>query len=212
VSDEIEQDWFFTFGADHTHPETGLRLGRNFVRIHGTCDTTREAMFKVFGNRWSHQYISEERAGVEKYGLVEMPMPEAMASDDMPQLDPWQREDGFPSDEYFDAVESAFLAAGIHIDWSSREEDWEYNVKLAEDVYADGPLAWAVHGLFISWRCDQDDEPTHADDFTGLGWYWVPYSKPQTACGDFAKDLALPYLAEPADVAAAVAALVRGAS
>lgn len=129
----------------------------------------------------------------------------------MSTLDRWQREDGFPSDEYFDAVESALLTAGIGIDWSSREEDWEWNVKLSDDAYANGPLAWAKHGLFVSWRCDQDDEPTHADDFTGLGWYWVPYTKPQTACGDFAKEFELPYLAEPDQVAAAVVDLIKPA-
>lgn len=72
---EVEQDWLFTFGADHTHPDTGQRLGRSFVRIHGTCDSTRDDMFTAFGNRWSHQYSSEEKAGVEKYGLTEVSMP-----------------------------------------------------------------------------------------------------------------------------------------
>ncbi len=124
-------------------------------------------------------------------------------------LDRWQRPDGFPSDAYFDAVESALLAAGIGIESSSREEDWEYVVELAPDAYRDGPLSWARHGLYISWRCDEQDEPTHADDFTGLGRYWVPYSKPQTACGDYAEEFLLPYLAEPEQVAAAVAELVR---
>lgn len=126
-------------------------------------------------------------------------------------LDPWQRPDGFPSDDYFDGVESALLAAGIPIEWSSREEDWEYNVALDEAAYRDGPLGWARHGLIVSWRCDEQDEPTHADDFTGLGWYWVPYSKPQVALGDYAKEFDLPYLAEPEQVAAAVSALIRPA-
>ena len=48
------------------------------------------------------------------------------------------------------------------------------------------------------------------DDFTGLGWYWVPYSKPQEALGDFTKEFDLAYLAEPSEVAAAVWALVLG--
>jgi hypothetical protein len=72
---EQPQDWFFTFGADHLHPDTGQRLGRSYVRIHGTCDSTRTVMFGAFGNRWSHQYLSAERAGAGKYGLVEVPMP-----------------------------------------------------------------------------------------------------------------------------------------
>ena len=130
----------------------------------------------------------------------------------MTTLDCWQRPDGFPSDAYFDAVESALLAAGVGINWSSREEDWEWTVELAKESYTDGPLGWAKHGLYVSWRCDEMDEPAHADDFTGLGWYWVPYSRPQTACGDFAREFELPYLAEPEQVAAAVAALIKPAA
>jgi hypothetical protein len=90
--------------------------------------------------------------------------------------------------------------ASRHNDYD-REEDWE--------VVARGPVAWADLGLFISWRCGETDEQQHADDFTGLGWYWVPYTKPG-APGDFAKGFDLAYLAEPAEVAAAIWALVLG--
>lgn len=69
------RDWFFTFGADHTHPDTGQRLGRSYVRIHGTADSTRTAILAAFGNRWSFQYPTATRAGVDKYGLTEVPMP-----------------------------------------------------------------------------------------------------------------------------------------
>lgn len=72
---EQSQDWFFTFGADHIHPDTGQRLGKSYVRIYGTCDSTRDVMFAAFGNRWSHQYKTAERAGADKYGLTEVPMP-----------------------------------------------------------------------------------------------------------------------------------------
>lgn len=124
-------------------------------------------------------------------------------------LDPFQRPDGFPDAAYFDAVESALLAAGVPIELSSREEDWEYVIELAPEAYRAGPLGWARHGLFISWRCDEQDKPTHADDFTGLGWYWVPYSKPQVAQGDYAEEFDLSYLAEPEQVARAVADLIK---
>jgi hypothetical protein len=85
-AEESPQDWFFTFGADHTHPDTGQRLGRNFVVIHGTCDSTRDRMMAAFGNRWSHQYPSAEKAGVEKYGLdwVSMPEPHDAGDADQP--------------------------------------------------------------------------------------------------------------------------------
>lgn len=125
-------------------------------------------------------------------------------------LDPWQRpEDGFPSDAYFQAVVDTLTAADIHVEDWGREEAWEVNYSLAYAAYADGPLAWAKHGLYVSWRCDQDNEPQHPDDFTGPGWYWVPYTKPNTAGGDYAEKFdTLPYLAEPQDVAEAVAALI----
>lgn len=125
------------------------------------------------------------------------------------QLDPWQRPDGFPSDTYFKAVVDALNAAGIPVKHSSREEDWEFVIELDPSAYASGPLSWAEHGLYVSWRCDDECEPGHADDFDGLGWFWVPYSRPHTAAGDFVRQFPLPFLAEPGEVAAAVAALVR---
>ena len=81
--DDSPRDWFFTFGADHTHPDTGQRLGRNYVRIHGTCDGTRDEMFAAFGNRWSHQYSTRDKARcIDEYGLTEVPMPEVAVSAD----------------------------------------------------------------------------------------------------------------------------------
>lgn len=117
------RDWFFTFGADHTHPDTGQRLGRAYVRIHGTCDSTRDAMFAAFSNRWAHQYHSAERAGVDKYGLTEVPMPGAGQADDadeptvaadvdairrmLEQLRVAEREHGRqPSGDLWDAAEA----------------------------------------------------------------------------------------------------------
>lgn len=122
-------------------------------------------------------------------------------------------EDGFPSDGYFEAVAAALRATGIHLNDWNREEDWEVNYELADDVVDASPLAWAEHGLYVSWRCDQDDEPltsgfTAPAGLAAPGWYWVPYSKPQ-AGGDFAKEFAINELAEPEDVAAAVWALLH---
>lgn len=127
----------------------------------------------------------------------------------MPELDPWQGEDGFPKDEYFEAVADALAAELIDVEHWWRDEPWDVSFSLEYETYQDGPLSWAEHGLYITWRTEEDDEPKHADDFNGLGWYWVPYSKPQTALGDFAKQFELPYLAEPAEVAKAVADLIR---
>lgn len=123
----------------------------------------------------------------------------------------WQREDGFPSDAYFKAVVDAIRSAGLDVaDWF-REEAWEWNLELAPESFQGGRLGSNVLGLFISWRCDEHDEPTGADDFTGFGWYWVPYSRGDSALGDFAKEFEeLPWLAEPSAVADAVVRLVRG--
>lgn len=121
----------------------------------------------------------------------------------------WRREDGFPSDAYFDAVDAALAGAGVPACDYNREEDWEVNYQIDPEVVARGPAAWADHGLFVSWRCDEHDDALGPDGFTGLGWYWVPYTK-RGALGDFAKGLDLAYLAEPSEVAAAVRALVLG--
>lgn len=133
----------------------------------------------------------------------------------MPELSRWQREDGLPSDEYFSAVEAAVEQRGITIEDAFREEDWEYNLKLASESYGHGPLAWVTHGLFVSWRVDEASEPKHADDFgqlySDMGWYWVPYTT-DDALGDFSKQFLLPYIAEPDEVATAIHDLVTKGS
>lgn len=80
---EREQDWIFTFGSGHTHPVTGEGLGRRYVVLHGTADSTRHQMLAVFGNRWAFQYDRADggrgSAGVEQFGLTEIEMPGATA-------------------------------------------------------------------------------------------------------------------------------------
>jgi hypothetical protein len=124
----------------------------------------------------------------------------------------WQREDGFPSDDYFEAVATALTAAGISVASWWRDEDWDVAYELAPEAYQDGPLKWAKHGLYVSWQCGEEDKPAGPGGFTGLGWYWVPYTKPDTALGALAQEFRLPYLADPDRVAAAVAALVQPAT
>lgn len=68
-------DWLFTFGGNHTHPETGESLGNSYVRIHGTEAEARTVMVAAFGQRWAFQYDSAEQAGVAKYGLTEIALP-----------------------------------------------------------------------------------------------------------------------------------------
>lgn len=133
-----------------------------------------------------------------------------------PALSPWQRSDGFPTDEYFDAVVAALAAAGVIVESWFREEPWEANFKLLDDSIANGPLG-GYEAVWLSWRVDEGesdaDNAKHAEDFTGLGWYLVPYSDAQKACGDYANELEhqgdpMEYLADPETVAEAVRDLV----
>lgn len=130
-------------------------------------------------------------------------------------LSHWQRGDGFPSDAYFTAVVDAIQARWVLVaDWW-RDVDWGWTAEIARESYLDGPVGYAEHGLFIGWRCDEMDEPQHATDFTArgevnTGWHWVPHTKPG-ALGDFIREFdELAWLAEPEEVADAVADLVRG--
>lgn len=74
-----ERDWIFTFG--NGHELNGESLGRRFVRIHGTNPAARRKMIDHFGIRWSHQYATEEAAGVQQFGLTELPLPPASEPD-----------------------------------------------------------------------------------------------------------------------------------
>jgi hypothetical protein len=66
----VERDWFFTFGSGHSYH--GESLERAYVRFHGTWLEARQKMVDAFGKAWSHQYPSEEEAGVGTYGLYEL--------------------------------------------------------------------------------------------------------------------------------------------
>lgn len=47
--------WIFSFG-------TGQPLYDRYVKMHGTCDGTREVMFRHFGREWSRQYRTDTDA------------------------------------------------------------------------------------------------------------------------------------------------------
>lgn len=53
-----EETWYFTFGGNHITAKGRdcQSLGQSFVAITGTWEETREAMFKLRGNKWSFQY------------------------------------------------------------------------------------------------------------------------------------------------------------
>lgn len=124
----------------------------------------------------------------------------------------WQREDGWPSDAYFDAVDKAVQAAGIDIADGWRDDDCDFTLQLGDGVAA--RLGYAK--VFVSWRVGEESEPLRGEWdalHSGIaGWYWVPYSDEQKALGDFAKEFDVPLLAEPEQVAKAVAGLVNGSA
>lgn len=72
---EVEQDWYFTFGGDHVHPITGESLRQAYVKIAGTCDSSRELMLRIFGQRWSNQYATADAAGVARFELRQVELP-----------------------------------------------------------------------------------------------------------------------------------------
>ncbi len=75
-SSDPVRNWIFTFGYGHKHPITGAPLAGCYVVIRGTHEAARAAMFKAFGANWCFVYESPNDAGVEVYGLIEIPYPE----------------------------------------------------------------------------------------------------------------------------------------
>jgi hypothetical protein len=98
------QDWFFTFGSGHTWH--GEPVGDFFVRINGTAMAARRRMVAVFGDRWSHQYTSEEAAGVQRFGLTELVVPAGLGTPELAQPHPASTDPscpycvGFPCPEH----------------------------------------------------------------------------------------------------------------
>jgi hypothetical protein len=73
LADEDEQprDYYFTFGAEIP------ALEHCFVRIHGTYMQARLKMIAAHGQLWCSQYESAEDAGVERYHLTELVLPDS---------------------------------------------------------------------------------------------------------------------------------------
>lgn len=90
VATEAEATWYFTFGTAHKHPTTGENLGQAYVAIPGTYHSARETMLLAFGQKWSHQYESAERAGIARWGLHEVEVPPPADKEDDFDDDPWR--------------------------------------------------------------------------------------------------------------------------
>lgn len=65
VTKEVEQEWIFTFCADHVYPN-------GFCAFTGTYMSAREQMVRHFAAKWGFQYPSREKAGINKFGLYEV--------------------------------------------------------------------------------------------------------------------------------------------
>ena len=61
------QDWLFSFGYGHAHPQ-------KFIRIYGTFDSAREEMLRRYGNKWSFQYpgTPEQEQELKRHFMTEI--------------------------------------------------------------------------------------------------------------------------------------------
>lgn len=66
VEDNIPQKWYFTFGTEHLFPYG------YYISHHEDWSKARAEMSSIFGNKWAFQYGSAEKAGVDKFALVEV--------------------------------------------------------------------------------------------------------------------------------------------
>jgi hypothetical protein len=65
------QDWYFTFGYDHTD-HAGQPLRNRYMKFHGTFNEARKQIYMLRGNAWSNQYPWEHfERQVERFGLTE---------------------------------------------------------------------------------------------------------------------------------------------
>jgi len=64
---EVPQDWFFSFGYGHAHPN-------KFVRIHGTQNSSRAEMFRRYKAKWSFQYAGtpEQEQELKRHFMTDL--------------------------------------------------------------------------------------------------------------------------------------------
>lgn len=73
----------FTFGVGQRHPVTGEPLGDRYVEIIAeSIDHCRVVMLNHFGNGWGFDYATVREAGMDRYGLRELPRNEWPPSSD----------------------------------------------------------------------------------------------------------------------------------
>lgn len=86
---EEPERWIFTFGFAHEHPVTHESLAQCYLVIEAPEEVARDRVWKVFGAQWSMQYPSEEAAGVERFNLRRIELPE------LPPTPTEEEEEGF---------------------------------------------------------------------------------------------------------------------
>ena len=63
---ELPQNWYFTFGFGHAHPN-------GYVKLFGTAASTREEMFRMFGPKWAFQYPEHKfLRQIDEYNLYQV--------------------------------------------------------------------------------------------------------------------------------------------
>ena len=62
---EVPQEWLFTFGYNHAHPN-------KFVRIFGTHSSARDEMVRRHGNKFAFQYQAKEESKLKRYLMTEL--------------------------------------------------------------------------------------------------------------------------------------------
>ena len=63
---EKTENWYFTFGSGHAHPN-------GYVKIHGTFNSARDQMHKMYGPKWAFQYNEKEfMPQIKRWGLKEV--------------------------------------------------------------------------------------------------------------------------------------------
>jgi len=61
-----QQNWYFTFGSAHAHPN-------GYIKLQGSFSEARAKMFELFDSKWSMQYNEKQFEGqAERYGLHEV--------------------------------------------------------------------------------------------------------------------------------------------
>ena len=122
-----EQTWFFTFGH-------GQQFADQYVRITGTHNGARAEMVEHFGTRWAFQYSSARSAGVEEFGLVELPREQ------------WPQPAPEMTSGYVQAVKDALTAAGVAVHWD------ETTIPDAVDLWLTPIEVDTDPVLILGWR------------------------------------------------------------